>query len=115
MKLCTVCGVVTSGAGSRCSKHPNLSRRDPFYSSRQWTALSRRTIRAHVGQYGWVCPGDPPEHPSHPTRDLTTDHSEARSQGGASLDRANLRVLCRSWNSTLGARVGNAMRTGAGS
>ena len=110
MKLCTVCGVLTSGAGSRCSKHPNKTRHDPFYSSREWTALSQRTIRAHVGQFGWVCPGDGPEHPAHPTRDLTTDHTQARHAGGAPLDRSNLRVLCRSRNSELGARVGNALR-----
>lgn len=114
MKLCTICGLVTSG-GSRCSEHPRLSNRsrhNTLYSTREWTRLSARLIRAHVGRFGWVCPGDGPEHPSHPTRDLTLDHKLTLSAGGAPLDPANLRVLCRSRNSELGARTGNALRGG---
>jgi hypothetical protein len=68
-------------------------------------------IARHVGQYGWVCLGDGVEHPAHPSRDLTTDHVLALIDGGAPFDAANTRVLCKSWNSTLGARLVNARRS----
>lgn len=115
MKLCTKCGVATSGAGSRCSKHPNLSRigaNHAVHTDPRWSRLSKRMIARHVGQYGWVCPGDGPEHPAHPTRDLTTDHVLALEDGGAPLDPANTRVLCKSRNSANGARLVNARRAG---
>jgi 5-methylcytosine-specific restriction endonuclease McrA len=117
MKLCTICGVVTSHPGSRCTAHArqsNRSRHNPFYSTREWQHLSTRVIAAHVGEFGWVCPGDDPDHRAHPSRSLTVDHIVTLSAGGAPLDRANLRVLCRSRNSELGARTGNALRQGGG-
>jgi 5-methylcytosine-specific restriction endonuclease McrA len=77
----------------------------------RWTRLSKRTIARHVGQYGYVCPGDGADHPAHPTRDLTVDHVLALAAGGAAFDTANLRVLCRSLNSANGARLVNARRT----
>jgi len=43
MKLCTVCGVVTSRAGSRCTEHArqsNRSRHNALYSTRGWQRLS---------------------------------------------------------------------------
>jgi 5-methylcytosine-specific restriction endonuclease McrA len=113
VKLCTVCGVVTSGPGSRCTAHAqqsNRSRHNPLYATREWQRLSVRIIAAHVGAFGWVCPGDGPDHRAHPSRSLTVDHILTLSAGGAPLDRANLRVLCRSRNSELGARTGNALR-----
>ena len=115
MKLCTVCGVATSGAGSRCSKHPNRTRtgaNHAVHTDPRWTRLSKRMIARHVGQFGWVCPGDGPEHPAHPTRDLTTDHELALEDGGAPFDPANTRVLCKSRNSANGARLVNARRAG---
>ncbi len=72
-------------------------------------------IARHVGQYGYVCPGDGPEHPAHPTRDLTLDHVVALIDGGAPFDPANTRVLCRSRNSANGARLVNARRADRGS
>ena len=72
-------------------------------------------IARHVGQYGYVCPGDGPEHPAHPTRDLTLDHVVALIDGGAPFDPANTRVLCRSRNSANGARLLNARRADRGS
>jgi hypothetical protein len=60
-------------------------------------------IARHVGQYGYVCPGDGPEHPAHPTRDLTLDHVRALIDGGAPFDIGYCSVLCRSCNSTKGA------------
>ncbi len=72
-------------------------------------------IARHVGQYGWVCPGDGPEHASHPVAPgtLTTDHVLALEDGGAPFDPANTRVLCRSRNSANGARLVNARRARA--
>jgi len=72
-------------------------------------------IARHVGRYGYVCPGDGPEHPAHPTRDLTLDHVLALIDGGAPFDPANTRVLCRSRNSELGARLVNARTADRGS
>ncbi len=71
-------------------------------------------IARHVGQHGYVCPGDGPEHPAHPTRDLTLDHVTALIDGGAPFDPANTRVLCRSRNSANGARIVNARRADRG-
>jgi hypothetical protein len=72
-------------------------------------------IARHVGQYGYVCTGDGPEHPPHSTRDLTLDHVLALIDGGAPFDPANTRVLCRSRNSANGARLMNARRADRGS
>ncbi len=43
MKLCTVCGVVTSRPGSRCTTHvrqSNRSRHSALYNTREWQRLS---------------------------------------------------------------------------
>jgi hypothetical protein len=77
MKLCPVCGVVTSRSTGRCSEHPRLSglgANHHIHADPRWTRLSKRMIARHVGQHGYVCPGYGPEHPAHPTRDLTLDH-----------------------------------------
>lgn len=112
LKLCTVCGVVTTDG--RCTKHPRTSgigANHAVHADPRWTALSQRMVARHVGQYGWVCPGDGPDHPAHPSHDLTTDHVIAIEDGGAPFPSDDqLRVLCRSWNSTLGARLVNARR-----
>ena len=115
-RLCTVCGRLTSGSDSRCGAHPRTSgigANHAVHSDPRWTALSRRVIAKHVGQFGWVCPGDGAEHPSHPSHDLTADHVVAIEDGGSPFPLDDgLRVLCRSWNSTLGARLVNARRAG---
>jgi 5-methylcytosine-specific restriction protein A len=104
MKLCTVCGVVTSQRGSRCTTHArqsNRSRHNALYDTRAWQSLSVRVIARHRGQYGNWCPGygrDP-----HPASNLTADHIVPLAAGGAPLDIGNLAVLCRSCNSTKGA------------
>lgn len=113
MRLCLDCGIATSLSGGRCAEHrraSNRSQHNEQYATREWRALSARILRAHRGQHGDWCPGDLPEHEAHRSSDLTVDHAHALSEGGALLDRSKLRVLCRSWNSTLGARVGNAQR-----
>jgi len=117
MKLCTVCGVVTSRPESRCGKHPRLSgigANHHVHADPRWARLSKRMIARHVGQHGYVCPGDGPEHPGHPTRDLTLDHVLALIDCGAPFDPANTRVLCRSRNSANGARLVNARRADRG-
>ena len=117
MKLCTVCGVVTSRSTGRCGEHPRLSgigANHHVHADPRWARLSKRMIARHVGQYGYRCPGDGPEHPAHPTRDLTLDHILALIDGGAPFDPANTRVLCRSRNSANGARLVNARRLDRG-
>ena len=112
MKLCTVCGIATS-RGKRCGKHPERSGPShPVHVDPRWTRLSKRMIARHVGEQGWQCPGDGPEHLPHPTHDLTLDHVIPVIEGGPSFDPGNTRVLCRSRNSELGARLTNARRAG---
>jgi 5-methylcytosine-specific restriction protein A len=127
VKLCTVCGVVTSRAGSRCTEHArqsNRSRHNALYSTRAWQRLSARVIRAWRGQHGNWCPGY--QRDAHPATDLTVDHVVPLAAGGAPLDIANIAVLCRSCNSTKGAatdrggvarefRTVGSVATGAGS
>jgi 5-methylcytosine-specific restriction protein A len=104
MKLCTVCGVATSRAGSRCTEHArqaNRSRHNALYSTRAWQRLSARVLRAWRGQHGNWCPAY--QRDAHPASDLTVDHVVPLAAGGAPFDIANCAVLCRSCNSTKGA------------
>ncbi|HUG29110.1 MAG TPA: HNH endonuclease [Candidatus Limnocylindria bacterium] len=104
VKLCTVCGVFTSGASSRCTDHArqsNRSRHIAFYSTRAWQRLSGRVLRAWRGQHGDWCPGY--QRDAHPASDLTVDHVVPLAAGGAPLHIGNCAVLCRSCNSTKGA------------
>ena len=110
MKLCTVCGVVTSRAGSRCTEHAresNRSRHNAIYSTRAWQRLSARVLRAWCGEHGNWCPGY--QRPAHRATDLTVDHVVPLAAGGAPFDIGNTAVLCRSCNSTKGAAVGAAV------
>ncbi len=111
--ICSVCGKRTN-RGPRCATHQRRSQGtgSAVHSDPQWTLLSRTMIAHHVGQYGWVCPGDGPEHPAHPSRALTTDHVVQLQEGGAPFDRANTRVLCRSRNSANGARLAIELKAG---
>ena len=111
MKLCTVCG--TLAHGTRCPRHPEKSGANHgVHADPRWARLSRRMIARHVGEFGWVCPGDGPEHPAHASRDLTLDHVVQLQEDGAPFDPANTRVLCRSRNSANGARLANEKRAG---
>jgi 5-methylcytosine-specific restriction protein A len=104
VKLCTVCGVVTSRAGSRCSEHArqsNRSRHNAVYSTRAWQRLSARVLRAWRGERGNWCPGY--QRPAHVAADLTVDHVIPLAAGGAPFEIGNTAVLCRSCNSTKGA------------
>jgi 5-methylcytosine-specific restriction protein A len=104
VKLCTVCGVVTSRARSRCTEHArqsNRSRHNALYSTRAWQGLSARVLRSWRGQHGNWCPGY--QRDAHPAGDLTADHVVPLAAGGAPFDIRNSAVLCRSCNSTKGA------------
>jgi 5-methylcytosine-specific restriction protein A len=104
MKLCTVCGLLTSRAGSRCTGHAlqsNRSRHNALYSTRAWQRLSTRVLDAWRGEHGNWCPGY--QRTAHPAVDLTVDHVVPLAAGGAPFDIANTAVLCRSCNSTKGA------------
>jgi hypothetical protein len=117
VKLWTVCGVVTSRSTGRCGEHLRLSgigANHHVHADARWARLSKRVIARHVGQYGYVCPGDGLDHPAHPSHDLTLDHVLALLDGGAPFDPANTRVLCRSRNSANGARLVNARRADRG-
>ena len=106
-----MCG--TLAHGNRCARHPEKSGAShPVHVDPRWTRLSRRMIARHVGEFGWACPGDGPEHPAHPSRDLTLDHVVQLQEDGAPFDPANTRVLCRSRNSANGARMANERRAG---
>jgi 5-methylcytosine-specific restriction protein A len=110
VKLCTVCGVVTSRVGSRCTDHTrqsNRSRHNALYSTRAWQRLSARVLRAWRGEYGDWCPGY--ERPSHRASDLTVDHVVPLAAGGAPFELANTSVLCRSCNSTKGPSTGGGV------
>src|SRR3990172_8022464 len=74
VKLCTVCGVLTSRPGSRCTTHErqsNRSRHNALYSTRAWQRLSTRVLRAWRGQYGNWCQGY--QRAAHGATDLTVD------------------------------------------
>ena len=87
MKLCTVCGLLTSRAGSRCTAHArqsNRSRHNALYSTPSWQRLSARVLRAWRGEHGEWCPGY--QRPAHATADLTVDHVVPLAAGGALFD-----------------------------
>jgi 5-methylcytosine-specific restriction protein A len=110
VKLCTVCGVVTSRAGSRCTEHArqsDRSRHNALYGTRAWQRLSARVLRAWRGEHGNWCPGY--ERPAHRASDLTADHVVPLAAGGAPFDIANTSVLCRSCNSSKGATTGGGV------
>jgi 5-methylcytosine-specific restriction protein A len=97
MKLCTVCGVVTSRLGSRCTDHArqsNRSRHNALYSTRAWQRLSARVLRAWRGQHGNWCPVY--QRDAHRDCALTVDHIVPLAAGGAPFDIGNCAVLCRS-------------------
>lgn len=75
----------------------------PTKRARTWTVQQHRAqaVRAHVNKHGWVCLGDN-NHASHHTRDLVADDPVPIARGGDPMQP--LVVMCRSANSTKGAR-----------
>lgn len=99
-RLCLDCGQVTSrrmrcASCERAREHERYRQR-PHYRH-GWAATRDAMLRAWREQYGDVCPGW--RRPPHAATDLTVDHVIPRST------RGGLRVLCRSCNSTRGARA----------
>jgi hypothetical protein len=75
VKLCTLCGVLTSRSGSRCTEHArqsNRCRHNTLYSTRAWQRLSARLLRTWHGEHGNWRPGY--ERDAHHASDLTVDH-----------------------------------------
>ena len=104
MKPCTLCGVVTSRAGSRCTDHArqsNRSRHNALYITRGWQRLSARVLRVWRGEHGHWYLGY--LRPAHRASDLTVGHVVPLAAGGAPVDIANTAVLSRSCNSSKGA------------
>lgn len=97
------CGTLIASSQRRCPEHAREAARRPRRPS-AWDALARRMVRTHLRTGGPYCPGDPPDHDAHPSFDLTVDHRVRLVDGGAMLDPANLRILCRAWNGHLGGR-----------
>lgn len=107
------CGVLIPASARRCPEHAEAyehahdAQRRARGDARSWTwaKFSRRTLRAWRLVNGPWCPGYGSEHDAHPSFDLTVDHIVPVSRGGAEYDPANTRVLCRSFNSSLGGRL----------
>jgi 5-methylcytosine-specific restriction protein A len=90
VKLCRVCGVITSRAGARCTAHArqsNRSRHNDLYSTRAWQRLSARVLRTWRCEHGNWCPGY--QRPAHPAADLSVDHVVPLTAGGAPFDIGN--------------------------
>lgn len=99
-KACVAC-LRPTRIGTRCracAPEHERSRHNPVYDSPAWRRLRARLLMTHVRRHGWTCPGMDGHEP-HESRDLTVDHILGLARGGAPLDVANLRVLCRSANS----------------
>ena len=90
---------------SDCGRVENTRQHNPIRDG-QMRRVMARVLATHRREVGPWCPGIPGEHDAHPEHDLTVDHIVRLEDGGAPLDRRNLRVLCRSWNSKRGRGAG---------
>lgn len=100
--------MLTSRHDGHCLRHARQLRRvrNTVYDDPRWKALRASEIKAHVGRFGWTCPGALElGHEPHASTDLSLDHVKPLSRGGAPFDRRNTRVLCGPWNSRKGASV----------
>jgi 5-methylcytosine-specific restriction protein A len=95
-------------APARCARCERRWRRrqsqryhNPFYDTLAWRRLATGAVRAHVEEFGWVCPGY--RRPPHESTDLTADHIRPLAVHGSALDPTNIQVLCRSCNGAKGA------------
>ena len=107
-RVCNDCGKIARA--TRCTecqrahdKARNAARRADGHTSPEWQRTSRRLRAEWVATHGWWCPGDE-NHGHHPSHDLTVHHSTPLKAGG-SLIGQTLRIVCRSANSSMGARV----------
>ena len=111
-RVCRDCRAIynpqsTGARNGRCSDCTRAYRRDhpeaesPTTQKRTKAERARRAaaVTAWVSINGWTCPGwqrDP-----HPSHDLTADHVTPVAHGGIN---GPLRILCRSCNSSRGAK-----------
>lgn len=106
MKSCLDCGALIR-RGSRCAKHQApieraRQRRQPYRKGYKDAAYAQTSVRAIWVRDRGVCQigGEP-----CPLSDATKDHIVPLSQGGSN-DPANLRLVCRSHNSSRGGSRG---------
>jgi hypothetical protein len=110
---CPTGAVVQARSGSRtaarcppCKQahdraHNQRRRAQDSYAEQQ---RRRHAVEAHVAEHGWWCLGlDGYDHQPHPSRDLTAHHLAAPGAGGS--EHGVLVVICRSLNSSIGART----------
>lgn len=110
-RRCTFPGCPAPGAPTRCPRHQTqhnrgLHRTTPTKVAREQPGVRdhrRAAVDAHVEQHGWVCLGDT-QHAAHETRDLVADDPMPVALGGDPMQQ--LVVMCRSANSSKGARHG---------
>lgn len=98
-RICPTCRQRVTGICSTCDTTaagtPRRPRRRDGYG-RNEARRRADTVRVHVEQFGWVCPGW--QKPAHPAEKLTADHVLPTGRGGD--PSGPLRVLCRSCNSS---------------
>lgn len=106
-RRCTFPGCTTKAG--ECQRHRSMVNRGyhrttPTKVARQQPGVAahrQAAITAHVKQHGWLCLGDD-DHERHETRDLTADDPLPIALGGDPMQQ--LMVMCRSANSSKGAR-----------
>ncbi|MEM6109505.1 HNH endonuclease signature motif containing protein [Mycobacterium sp. 050272] len=113
VRVCSVPGCPGLQPESRCEDHRRES--DRFQRATTPTKVARDADRArrkaavdaHRAQHGDWCPGF--NRPPHHSTDLTADHIDEISRGGA--PDGELQVLCRSCNSRkAGTRKNRTLR-----
>jgi hypothetical protein len=108
LSRCRICG----RRGCRPALHPESRRdrdaRDALRRPSLWAERKQNAALVHdwVTVHGWLCPGDGPDHVAHYVApgQLTADHLHPIILGGARVG-GPMRVLCKSRNSALGARL----------
>jgi len=100
-RICLDCGIHTD-QGSRCPPCQQIRTRviDKGRGTTAQRGLGsawRTMAKALIGASPWC-------YRCGATTDLTVDHIVPRAKGGSGTDPANLRVACRSCNSSRGAR-----------
>jgi predicted kinase len=110
-RICPGCRTRVTGKCPRCDGQASVGRRKPRQSAGYGRDERRRradTVRVHVEQHGWVCPGW--QRAPHAAQDLTADHVQPTARGGA--QSGPLRVLCRPCNSARRAELDTPQVTG---
>jgi 5-methylcytosine-specific restriction endonuclease McrA len=118
LRLCNNCGRKIPYSDRKCADCAQAMQRRHNERRRHlhtpaFRRLRQRLLAEHTARHGLWCPGAPDlEHEPHPVtqrRDLTIDHVIPTSRGGDELSPTNVRVLCRSANSS---KAGSIATTG---